>query len=759
MAELETTDAPEEDAADKAQADSDAARKLHTKFLTAFDTSAMPAQDNREQALQARRFAFIPGAQWEGAGWDEFSENMIRVQVNKTRKGLRKIINDYRANRVAVDFRPVDDGDEETAETLDGLFRADAYRSRAGTAFDNAFEEGVSGGLGAWRLCNDYEDAHDPDNDHQVINIEPIVDADQSVYFDPNSKNYDKSDAKWGCLIEAFSRQAFEDEFGEANASDWPQGVPRPFAYDWFTPDIVRVCYWYQVEEKSERRWTLTNAITGDEIKVWDRDVSKEWLDEQIAGGWTQHGRNVPRKRIHKYILSGAEILKDCGLIAGSEIPIILFYGERRFIDNKERFNGHVQDAMDPQRIYNTQVSRAVETASTSPQRRPYFFPDQVAGHEMNLADRSRDRKAYNLINPVYNEDGSLAQTQGPIAYDEPAEMSQLDAALIQLTSADIAELTDSEDGADEVKANVSHEAMDLAATRTDEKSSGYMDNFRLSMEWCGRVYLGMAKEIYVEEGRKVPTRSVDGDQGEATLLEPKVDETGRYLQVNDFARGRFNVIADVTESSATKRDKTVRKSLGVAQIAGANGANDLANAALITAVANMDGDGMDDFKAYARKSGLAIGLFKPNEQEAQEMQQAGQQQQPDPAETVLMAQAARFSAAADLDKAKASTEQTNSILKLADAHLKSEQARAVGGPVAAPEVPTGLEHVTTAVDAADKLAGARLKEAQAAHLTEQMQDRRIRRGHEIALDVAGHELAVRQQDHAESAANDKAAA
>ena len=66
---------------------------------------------------------------------------------------------------------------------------------------------------------------------------------------------------------------------------------------------------------------------------------------------------------------------------------------------------------------------------------------------------------------------------------------------------------------------------------------------------------------------------------------------------------------------------------------------------------------------------------------------------------------------------------------------------------------------MTTAVDAADKLAGARLKEAQAAHLTEQMQDRRIRRGHEIALDVAGHELAVRQQDHAESAANDKAAA
>jgi len=83
-----------------------------------------------------------------------------------------------------------------------------------------------------------------------------------------------------------------------------------------------------------------------------------------------------------------------------------------------------------------------------------------------------------------------------------------------------------------------------------------------------------------------------------------------------------------------------------------------------------------------------------------------------------------------------------------------------VGGPDAAPDVPTGLDHVTTAVDAADKLAGADLKRAQAAHLVEQMQDKRIRRGHEILMDHAGHALDVRAQEHAESLpANDKAAA
>lgn len=727
-------------------------------FLRAFDTAATPQQPQRALALAARRFAFIPGAMWEGEGWDEFAANMVKIEVSKVRRALRKIFNDYRANRTTVDFRPVGDADEATAETLDGLLRADAYRSNAGQSFDNAFDEGTSGGIGAFRLSNRYEDPYDPDNDHQVIDFLPIVDADQSVYFDPNSKNYDKSDAKWGCVVTAVARAAFNEEWGDDRATDWPQGTPRPFRYEWFTPDIVRVCEWYQVEEKTETRITLTNKLTGEEVKVWEGDVEADWLEDQKNAGWTRRNKDVPRKRIHKYILSGAEILSDEGLIAGSEIPIVVYYGERRFIDNQERFEGRVQRDMDSNRLLNMILSFMAESVSSMPREVPVWYPEQIAGHENDWARANIDRLPYLTINPIYNEDGTLAQQAGPVYKTTPPELPPQMAALLQAVTAFLDE--DSQDGADEVVANTSHEAMDLAATRTDEKSSGYMDNWKLTMEWAGKVYLGMVKETYVEEDRKVPQLTEDGEHGEATLLQPDTDEQGRFRIINDFTQGRFNVIADVTESSQTKRDKTVRKALGVAQIAGAE--TPLGQAALITAVANMDGDGMDDFKKFTRKLGLQQGVFQPTDQEQQEMAQAAQQQQgqPDPAETVLLAQAARFSAAADLDKAKAGTEQTNSILKLADARLKTAQAEAVGGPDAAPEVPTGLDHVTTAVDAADKLAGADLKRAQAAHLMEQMQDKKIRRGHEILMDHAGHALDVRAQEHAESQpANDKAAA
>jgi hypothetical protein len=66
----------------------------------------------------------------------------------------------------------------------------------ADEAYDNAFEEAVGGGIGAWRLRTVYEDDEDEDNDRQRIMFEPIFDADSSVFFDLNSKRQDKSDAQ-----------------------------------------------------------------------------------------------------------------------------------------------------------------------------------------------------------------------------------------------------------------------------------------------------------------------------------------------------------------------------------------------------------------------------------------------------------------------------------------------------------------------------------------------------------------------------------
>ena len=66
-----------------------------------------------------------------------------------------RIINEYRNNRITVDFTPKDGegdvGDDELADTCDGLYRADEQACTANEAYDNAFDEGVQGGFGRRR--------------------------------------------------------------------------------------------------------------------------------------------------------------------------------------------------------------------------------------------------------------------------------------------------------------------------------------------------------------------------------------------------------------------------------------------------------------------------------------------------------------------------------------------------------------------------------------------------------------------------------
>lgn len=114
--------------------------------------------------------------------------------------------------------------------------------------------------------------------------------------------------------------------------------------------------------------------------------------------------------------------------------------------------------------------------------------------------------------------------------------------------------------------ANTSAEAMDIAAARVDAKSGIYLDNMRQSIQCEGEIYLGMLPDVYVEEGREVEIMSEDGDDGTEILSEPYTTATGVSSVRNDFQRGQYKVIASVTEATATRRDKTVKSALNMAE-------------------------------------------------------------------------------------------------------------------------------------------------------------------------------------------------
>lgn len=658
--------------------DTEADPPVLQRALTQFNTISSATRDERMMALEDRRFVFIQGAQWEG-DWEQQFENCLRVQINKVQRGHDKIINDYRANRFTVNFRPVDsNAGDDTAELLNGLLYADLYRCKGQQAFDNAFSEGASGGMGAWRLCNEYEDEYDPDNDHQRIAIYQIVDADQRVYFDLDSKLYDKSDARYAYVLHSMTPEAFKAEYGDDKLASWPENRARPNWFDWFRPTVVYVAEYYEVEERNEELRIYSRSATDEEFKYWASEITDEMAKDLQQRGFTvRKTRKVKRKRVHKWVLSGAEVLEDCGYIAGSCIPIIPFYGKRVFIDNVERFKGHVRDAKDPARVYNSQISKLVETASLAPREVPIFAPEQMEGLQKHWERMNIDRHPYALAHPLIDpQTGNIVAT-GPIGNITPPQLPPVLAELIQQTGNDIAEITNGDDTSMEVKSNVSAEAMDIASSRVDSKSYIYMDNFKQSMQRFGEVYYAMAKEVYVEEGREVQAMDEDGETRTAVLHELYTDpNTGVHGKRYDLSVGRFNVIADVTEATSTRRDKTVRTMMTLAQAATTVQSPQIGQAALLTAIKNMDGEGIDGFQDFAHKLAVQLGLdeMTPEEQQQAAAQQQ-QQQQPDPQSVALLAQAKALSAQADESASKTRLNNANVVKSLADAQKTANEA------------------------------------------------------------------------------------
>ena len=689
---------------------SDKLDKVHERAMAGFRLAQEPSVEEREMALRDRRFVAIAGAQYEGS-WGEQFINTPRIEINKTAMGLDKIFRDYQANRITVDFRPVGDASsEETADLLDGLFRADMYRCNGQQAVDTAFYEASAGGIGAFRLVDVLEDELDPENDYKRIDIVQIPDADQSVWWDGNAKLFDKRDATCGWVISAMARTAYESEYDTALA-DWPIGTVKPY-YDWFTPDVVKIAEYYEVETVNAPLWKLTNPLTGKVLILQGDDAADEVRELKKDGWRASRPRTVKQRKVHKYILSGCEVLEDCGYIAGDRIPVVMAYGKRLFIDNMERCSGYVRNLVDPARVLNAQVSRLVETAAISPIGRPILTPEQIAGHEAAWAEANINRSPYSLLNPIVQPDGSTL-AQGPVGTLTPPDVPPVTGVLLQAMSGFMDEIGNSQDASKEVKSNVSAQAMEIAAQRTDAISYSYMDNLRQSMRWAGEIYLSKAREIYVEEGRKVETLGEDGERGEAVLGQDVIDESGRFKTINDLSRGRYMVISDVTEQTSTRRDKTARTMLNVASAAGAVGNNEFANAAIITAVLNMDGEGMTEFKDWTRKQALALGLAKPTDEELRAAEQEAGQRQPSAEQQMAAAKAAELQASAALKAAQAQTEQARTGEVQSKTMLNVAQAEAAAKGDITPNADP-LEQVSKVADIAETEARTALLRADA---------------------------------------------
>ncbi len=628
---------------------------VHAEALAEFDDIQGVMRDERLQCLEDRRFYSISGAQWEGNLYEQYL-NKPKFEVNKVHLSVMRIINEYRNNRITVDFVSKDGtADDKLADVCDGLFRADEQDSGSNEAYDNAFEEAVGGGFGAFRLRAVYEDEYDEENEKQRIRIEPIYDADSTVFFDLDAKRQDKADARLCYVLTAMTRDAYRAAWDD-DPTTWPKGIEQ-WAFDWATPDVVYVAEVYRVEEASEII-RIFQTIDGQEERYSEKDFEDDPELEamlQAVGTVEVRQRRVKRRKVRKYIMSGGKVLEDSGYIAGDQIPIVPVYGKRWFVDNVERCMGHVRLAKDAQRLKNMQLSKLGEISALSTVEKPIFTPEQVAGHEMMWSEDNLRNYPYLLLNTVTDANGGEVLS-GPVGYTKPPQIPPALAGLLQITEQDMSDLLGKPGAAEEVVSNVSGKAVELIQQRLDMQTFIYMSNMSKAIKRCGEIWLSMARDILVEPGRKMKSVGAGGELSSIEMGKPILNvETGEVEYENDLSRAKFDVAVDVGPASATKRNATVRTLLGMIQLA-----PDPETQQVLTSMAmmNMDGEGISEVRSYFRDKLIKMGVIQPTEQEGEkllaEMQAA---QQPDPQAIYL--QAAAQEAQAKAVKAQADTEYT----------------------------------------------------------------------------------------------------
>lgn len=638
--------------------------QVHEAAIKEFDEIQAAVRNERMQCLQDRRFYSIAGAQWEGSLGEQFAEK-TRFEVNKIHLSVIRIYNEYRNNRITVNFVSKDGEEKEAlADTCAALYRADEQDSTAEEAYDNAFEEAVGGGFGAFRLRSCYEDEEDDENERQRIKIEPIFDADSSVFFDLHAKRFDKSDAKSCFVIVAYSKDAYAAEFSDKDISSFDKSISQS-EFDWMTSDLIYVAEYYKVEEKKETVH-IYQGLNGEEKRVKDSELEADDMLEEtlLATGFTEiRQKKINVKKVRKYILNGREVLEDCGYIAGKHIPIVPCYGKRWYIDNVERCMGHVRLAKDAQRLKNMQLSKIAEIAALGSIEKPIFAAEQILKHQLMWAEDNIKNYPYLLAEPLTDGSGNIVAT-GALGYTKAPEIPAAIAGLMQVTEQDMQDLLGNQQAGEKLMPNMSGAAIQLIQNKLDMQTFIYMSNMSKSIKRSGEIWLSMAKDIFIESGRKMKGIGAQNQMSTIELMKIVANkETGEIEYENDLSNADFDVAVDVGPSSASKRQTTVRNLTGMMQMS-----QDHETLQVLSAMAmmNMEGEGISDVREFFRKKLVRIGVVKPTDEEMMQMQQEAQQQQPDP-------QAQFLQASAEQAQAQAAKSRADTILTIA----KSEETKA----------------------------------------------------------------------------------
>ena len=615
----------------------------HKDILDMHDKSYDRGQVIRERAADDLVFAWV--TQWDDQLLGE-SQLQYRGEFNILRKAMRQIISDLKSNPVQIDFEPVGQN-YNSADLMDGLYRTTTRQNTSIEAFGNAIQEMVVCGFGYWELVNEYTG----NDNEQMITRKPIYEACNTVYWDPNAKLPDKSDAMWVSILERYSEEGYkdlvEDLTGERPATTVSYKYPEEsYVFPWVAEDKrIYVGTFYHREKITDTLHIMIDLM-GNPEEIPDADfMEKE--DMMLAGGF-RYNEEITRIRyeVTKYLVSGEDIL-EYSLVPGEEIPVVPTYGERAMVEGEEHYEGITRLSKDPQRLRNFQMSYLADIVSRSPRTKPIFTAQQLQGFERMYEENGADNNYPYLIQNELSADGRQLP-MGPVGVMPEQQIPQALAASIDLSRQAVEDVANPGLPQNIADPDLSGKAVMALQNRMDMQSFIYQDNHKMGLRRDAEIFASMAPEVY-DSQRDITLTMIDGTRKTETLMETIFDPQSMEMATeNDLTGMKYEIYAEIGQNYQTQKTET-REDLKE-MINGLPPGDPIRSIMMLEYIALMPGYDFEDMRNYARMELIKSGIKKPEtEEEMQAIQQIQQQQQQQQDPNLLLAQAEQLKGQAEM--------------------------------------------------------------------------------------------------------------
>jgi hypothetical protein len=642
--------------------DSTALEEMRKRFTLAADYWREP----HDRATDDIKFVNVPGNQWDDALKKRRGDRPV-YEFPKLRGHIQQVINEIRQSRPQGKVRGVGPDDEGLAELMQGLCRNVESTSNADNAYDIAAEQAVPGGLGWWRICTDYLNDDDLEQD---IRIKPVRNF-ASVKDDPAAIEIDRRDSRYRFIDEFIPRDQFERDYPKASLTDFDGD--EACQKDWRDKDQIRVAeYWYK--KPVER--TLLGLSNGEVIDIADlgesaeeQQAALEVMANPVATDPMQPPappvtvvtqRAVKSHKVCMRLTNGHEWLTEEYAFPSKFLPHVPLWGNLYNVDGEDYWCGMVRYAKDQQRLHNVHRTATIEAVAKAP-KAPFMVKlSWIKGLEKFWNRANAEDYPYL---PVNDSADSM-----PIR----STQAEVPAALIQLAGMDNDDMKAATGQFDASLGNRSNETSGLAINARKQQGStatfNYPDNLAKAIRFTYEIIGDMIPRVY-DTPRVVRILGDDGGAKWKKLYQEVQDpETGQKHVLNDIGKGKYDYTVTVGPSYATQR---MEASEAFTQLLGQLGqaAPQIAPLMAYGALSNMDVPGMEEFSGGIRKMLVQQGLLEPKESE-----EPPQPPQPNPKD---VASAKNQEATAALNQAKAEGQQLDNAAKAGQLHA----INAMGGP------------------------------------------------------------------------------